>query len=79
VAKCLNIQQVKLEHKKSGGLYQDNSIPTWKLEDFNMDFTVGLPRTRRQHDSIWVIVDQMMKSAHLLPIKVSYLVEVYAK
>ncbi|KAH0709023.1 hypothetical protein KY284_010450 [Solanum tuberosum] len=27
----------------------------------------GLPRSRRQHDSIWVIVDRMTKSTHFLP------------
>ncbi|WMV33404.1 hypothetical protein MTR67_026789 [Solanum verrucosum] len=59
VAKCPNCQQVKVEHKKPGGLSQDISIPTWKWEDLNMDFLVGLPRTRRQHDSIWVIVDRL--------------------
>ncbi|MCQ8082127.1 hypothetical protein NP492_23680, partial [Salmonella enterica] len=79
VAKCSNCQQVKVEHQKSGGLSQDISIPTCKLEDLNMDFIVGLPRTRRQHDSIWVIVDRMTKLAHFLPVKVSYLAEDYAK
>ncbi|WMV24926.1 hypothetical protein MTR67_018311 [Solanum verrucosum] len=44
-----------------------------------MDFVVGLPQTRRQHDSIWVIVDRLTKSAHFLPVKVSYSVEDYAK
>ncbi|WMV29938.1 hypothetical protein MTR67_023323 [Solanum verrucosum] len=44
-----------------------------------MDFVVGLPRTRRQHDSIWVIVDRLTKSAHFLPVKVSYSVEDYVK
>ncbi|WMV18912.1 hypothetical protein MTR67_012297 [Solanum verrucosum] len=44
-----------------------------------MDFVVGLPRTRRQHDSIWVVVDRLTKSAHFLPVKVSYSVEDYAK
>ena len=44
-----------------------------------MDFVVGLPRTRRQHDSIWVIVDRLTKSAHFLPVKVSYSAEDYAK
>uniref|UniRef100_A0A0V0GQI5 Putative ovule protein n=1 Tax=Solanum chacoense TaxID=4108 RepID=A0A0V0GQI5_SOLCH len=78
VAKCPNCQQVKVEHQKSGGLSQDIGIPTWKWDDVNMDFIVGLPRTRRQYDSIWVIVDQMTKSAHLIPVKVSYSAEDYA-
>ncbi|WMV37441.1 hypothetical protein MTR67_030826 [Solanum verrucosum] len=44
-----------------------------------MDFVVGLPRTRRQHDSIWVIVDRFTKSTHFLPVKVSYSAIDYAK
>ncbi|WMV29771.1 hypothetical protein MTR67_023156 [Solanum verrucosum] len=48
-------------------------------EDLNMDFIVGLPRTRHQYDSIWVIVDQMSKSAYFIPVKVFYTAEDYAK
>ncbi|WMV25255.1 hypothetical protein MTR67_018640 [Solanum verrucosum] len=57
VAKCPNCQQVKVEHQRPGGLSQDISIPTWKCEYLNMDFIVGLPRTQRQHDLLWVNVD----------------------
>ena len=52
VAKCPNYKQVKVEHHKQGGLYQDIIIPTWKCGDLNMDFIVGLPRTQRQYDLI---------------------------
>ncbi|WMV07980.1 hypothetical protein MTR67_001365 [Solanum verrucosum] len=45
----------------------------------NMDFITGLPRFRRQHDSIWVIVDRMTKSAHFLPIKTTHSAEDYFK
>ena len=31
-----------------------------------MDFVTGRPRTRRQHNAIWVIVDRLTKSAHFL-------------
>ncbi|KAH0781055.1 hypothetical protein KY290_000653 [Solanum tuberosum] len=39
----------------------------------------GLPRSRRQHDSIWVIVDRMTKSAHFLSVKTTHSAEDYAK
>ncbi|WMV58317.1 hypothetical protein MTR67_051702 [Solanum verrucosum] len=58
VAKCPNCQQVKVKHQKLGGLSQGIDIPSWKWEDMNMNFIVGLPRTRGQHDSIWLIVDR---------------------
>ena len=35
-----------------------------------MDFMTGLPRTQRQHDAIWVIVNRLTKSAHFLPVNV---------
>ena len=37
-----------------------------------MDLVVGLPKTNKGHDAIWVIVDRYTKSAHFLPIKVTY-------
>jgi hypothetical protein len=32
-----------------------------------VDFIVGLPNTSRHHDSIWIIVDQLTKVEHFLP------------
>ena len=37
-----------------------------------MDFVVGLPKTQKGHDSIWVIVDRLTKSAHFLAVKTTY-------
>ena len=44
-----------------------------------MDFVVGLPRTRKLHDSSWVIVGRMTKSAHLIPVKSTYIAKDYEK
>lgn len=33
-----------------------------------MDIIVGLLRTRKGHNVIWVIIDQLIKSIHFLPI-----------
>ena len=54
-------------------------IPTWKWEAINMDFVVGLPKTRKMQDSILVIVDKMTKSAHFIPVKSTYRAKDYAK
>jgi len=40
-----------------------------------MDFIVGLPKTPTNHDSIWVIVDRLTKSAHFIPINIRYSLE----
>jgi hypothetical protein len=37
-----------------------------------MDFVVGLPKTQKGHDSIWVIVDWLTKVAHFLPVRTNY-------
>ena len=34
-----------------------------------MDFLIGLPRTSKGNDAVWVIVDRLTKSAHFLPIR----------
>jgi len=75
VTQCLICQRVKIEHQKSGGLLQPLPIPLWKWEHITMDFTIRLPRTSKHHDAIWVIVDQLTKSAHFLAIKVTFAVE----
>ena len=47
-------------------------IPEWKWERSAMDFVVALPKTMGKYDSIWLIVDRLTKSAHFIPVKVTY-------
>ncbi|KAM2705668.1 hypothetical protein EV1_034859 [Malus domestica] len=37
-----------------------------------MDFVYKLPRTQNGYDDIWVIVDQLTKSAHFIPVREKY-------
>ncbi|GKD99290.1 putative reverse transcriptase domain-containing protein, partial [Tanacetum coccineum] len=37
-----------------------------------IDFVTKLPRTSSQHDTIWVIVDRLTKSAHFIPMHDDY-------
>ena len=69
VSKCLVCQQVKAERQKPSGLLQPLPIPKWKWEHITMDFVFKLPPTTQRHDGIWVVVDQLTKSAHFLPIR----------
>jgi hypothetical protein len=72
VARCDTCQRVKAEHQRPASLLQPLEIPTWKWDDISMDIIVGLPRTQKRNDSIWVIVDRLTKVAHFLPVKTNY-------
>ncbi|KAJ9555801.1 hypothetical protein OSB04_010415 [Centaurea solstitialis] len=69
VEKCVTCLQVKAEHQKPYGSLQPLDIPEWKWEHITMDFVTKLPRTLRGHDTIWVIVDRLTKSAHFLEMR----------
>ncbi|KAI3784348.1 hypothetical protein L1987_43446 [Smallanthus sonchifolius] len=75
VGKCLTCSKVKAEHQKPSSLLQQPKIPQWKWEQISMDFITKFPRTSSGHDSIWVIVDRLTKSAHFLPIREDYKME----
>ena len=44
-----------------------------------MDFIVGLPNTSQKHDSVWVIIDRLTKTAHFIPVHTTYSAKKYAE
>ena len=58
---------------------QNIEIPKLKWDMINMYFITGLPRSRRKHGFIWVIVDRTTKSNHFLPVKTTHTAKDYAK
>jgi hypothetical protein len=69
IARCMECQRVKAEHRHPAGLLQPLPIPENKWEVITIDFITKLPKTKRQHDSIMVVVDKLTKDVHFVPVK----------
>ena len=80
---CLTCQKSKVEHQKPAGLLTPLDVPEWKWDSISMDFVTSLPNTPRGHDAIWVVVDRLTKSAHFIPINITFhvaqLAEIYIR
>jgi hypothetical protein len=64
-SRCVTCRQAKsrvLPH----GLYTPLPVPSAPWVDISMDFVLGLPRSRKGRDSIFVVVDRFSKMAHFI-------------
>jgi hypothetical protein len=59
VARCLEYQQVKDEHRHPVGLLQQHAIPELKREVISMDFIIILLMELRRHNFFIVVVDTL--------------------
>jgi transposase InsO family protein len=64
---CDSCQRNKPSNQRPAGLLQPLPIPDGRWEDIAMDFVVELPRTKKGHDAILVVVDRLTKRAHFCP------------
>ncbi|KAF7832179.1 putative gag-pol polyprotein [Senna tora] len=65
-AKCIICRKAKsrvLPH----GLYTPLPVPSEPWVDISMDFVLGLPKSKKGMDSIFVVVDRFSKMAHFIP------------
>jgi hypothetical protein len=54
-------QMNEAELMKHQGLVQPRAIPNSNIESISMDFIVDLPKTQKDLDSIFVVVDRLTK------------------
>ncbi|GJU91832.1 putative reverse transcriptase domain-containing protein [Tanacetum coccineum] len=79
VSKCLTCAKVKAEHQRPSGLLVQPDIPQWKWDNITMDFVTKLPKSSQGYNTIWVIVDQLTKSAIFVPMRETDLMEKLAR
>ncbi|GJT51155.1 putative reverse transcriptase domain-containing protein [Tanacetum coccineum] len=79
VSNVLRVLKIKAEHQETLRDIITTKIPEWKLEKETMDFVTKLLKSSSGHDTIWVVVDRLTKSAHFLPIREDYKTEKLAK
>ena len=65
-ARCVTCRQAK-SRVQAHGLYTPLPIPTAPWVDISIDFVLGLTRTKKGRDSIYVVVDRFSKMAHFIP------------
>jgi len=67
ISGCDTCQRVKPSNQHPQGLLSPLPIPEGTWEVISMDFVTGLPKTPRNMDSIFVVIDKLSKMAHFIP------------
>ena len=72
IARCMECQRVKAEHRHPTIFLQPLPILERKWEEITIEFVTKFPKISRQHDSIMVVVDKLTKDAHFIHVKTTH-------
>jgi hypothetical protein len=83
ISKCLECQKVKDEHRHPSSFLHPLPILEWKWEVVTMYIITKIPKTRKQHDSIMVVVEKLTKVSHFILVNLTHkeanVVDIYMK
>ncbi|XP_073138536.1 uncharacterized protein [Henckelia pumila] len=70
---CEGCETCRKEKSRSQphGLYDPLSVPNEPWVDIYMDYVLGLPRSKKGRDSIYIVVDRFSKMTHFIACKIS--------
>src|SRR3954470_11271057 len=69
VSQCDVCKRVKAQHQHLAGILQPLEIPEWKWDHIEMEFVTGFPLSQKGNNVIFVVIDNLSKVAHFLPVK----------
>ena len=72
IAKCLECQKVKADHRHPAGFLQPLPIPEWKWEVVTMDFITKLSIKNNKHHSIMEVCDNLTKATHFILVNITH-------
>ena len=71
IKRCDTCQKHKRDYAINHGMLHPLPTPSKPWEVVGIDFVTGLPRTKRGHDAIMVVVDHLTKMEHAIPCRKS--------
>lgn len=66
VESCVQCRASKAIRQKPAGLLQPLVVPSRRWSHVSLDFITDLPRTKKLHDAVLVLVDSLSKMAHFV-------------
>ncbi len=66
INKCYTCQTVRTTTRATQGLLMPLPVPKERWEQISMDFFTGIPKNKKGHNAIFVVIDRLTKRGHFI-------------